>query len=90
MRTNNHFSLKQNSLTLEHLRDFIQCYNAKNIHDRKETYSEENKDGRWRKYSYDDIIKRDKTSLDIFWIKDTTLEEAENLPDPEIIAEEII
>jgi type I restriction enzyme M protein len=44
MRTNNHFSLKQNSLSIEHLRDFIKCYNSKNIHDRKETYSEENKD----------------------------------------------
>lgn len=90
MRTNNHFSLKQNSLTLEHLRDFIQCYNPKNIFERKESHSEENKDGRWRRYSYEEIIKRDKTSLDIFWIKDKTLEEAENLPDPEIIAEEIM
>lgn len=90
LRSNNHFSLKQNALTIEHLKEFKDCYNPKNINDRKETYSEENKDGRWRKYSYDEIIKRDKTNLDITWIKDKLLEESENLPDPEIIAEEIM
>ncbi|NDK09066.1 hypothetical protein EOM39_07560 [Candidatus Gracilibacteria bacterium] len=62
-----------------------------NVHDRKETYNKEtNPEGRWRKFTLDEIIKRDKTNLDIFWIKDKALEESENLPSPEIIAEEII
>ena len=53
--------------------DFIACYNPENRHERKETWSEENPDGRWRRFSVDDILKRDKTSLDIFWIKDKSL-----------------
>ncbi|GAB0174752.1 MAG: class I SAM-dependent DNA methyltransferase [Candidatus Altimarinota bacterium] len=90
LRTNIHFSLKQNPLKDSDLSEFIQCYNPENIADRKELYSTENPDGRWRKYSIEEIMKRDKTNLDIFWIKDKALEESENLPDPEIIAEEII
>ena len=49
-----------------------------------------NPDGRWRKYTYADIIARDKTSLDIFWLKDSSLTDLENLPDPDILANEII
>ena len=90
LRTNNHYSLKQNSLSLSDLQEFIECYQPQNRHNRTETYTSETKDGRWRKYSYDEIIKRDKTSLDIFWIKDKTLEEAENLPDPSVIAADIM
>jgi len=59
--------------------------------DRKETWHADiNPEGRWRKYSYDDIITRDKTSLDIFWLKDQSLADLENLPDPDVLAEEII
>ena len=90
LRTNIHFSLKQNPLKTSDLAEFIECYHPENIHDRKELYSPENQDGRWRKYSIEEIMKRDKTNLDIFWIKDKALEESENLPAPEIIAEEII
>jgi len=90
LRTNEHFSLKQNQLSHQHLEDFIQCYHAANLALRQATYSEDNKDGRWRKFLYEDIIKRDKTSLDIFWIKDRALEESQNLPSPDLIAEEII
>lgn len=91
LRTNNHFSLKQNSLDSLHLEEFKTCYNVTNVHDRKETYNKEtNPEWRWRKFTLDEIIKRDKTNLDIFWIKDKALEESENLPSPEIIAEEII
>ena len=46
--------------------------------------------GRWRAYDYDEIINRDKASLDIFWIKDESLEDSDNLPEPSIIATEII
>ena len=75
---------------MQHLEDFITFYNSENLDKRKETWSEENEEGRWRKYSYEDIIARDKTSLDIFWIKDKSLTDLDNLPDPDILANEII
>jgi type I restriction enzyme M protein len=57
----------------------------------KETYHEEtNPEGRWRKFTYEQIIERDKTSLDITWIKDKSLTDLDNLPDPDILATEII
>ena len=90
-RTNIHFTLKKNPLKLEDLTDFINCYNPENINKRKETYHPENNpEGRWRKFSYAEIIERDKTSLDITWIKDKSLTDLDNLPDPDVLAEEII
>lgn len=89
-RTNVHHTLKKNPLKLEDLRDFITCYNPQNRHKRKETYNEKNPDGRWRKFSYEEIVARDKTSLDITWIKDQSLADLDNLPDPEVIASEIV
>lgn len=90
-RTNIHHTLKKNPLKLDDLKDFITCYNAVNRHKRKETYnSESNPEGRWRKFTYDEIIARDKTSLDITWLKDKSLADLDNLPDPDVIAEEII
>jgi type I restriction enzyme M protein len=89
-RTNVHHTLKKNPLKLEDLKDFVTCYNPQNRHKRKETYSEKNPDGRWRKFSYDEIVARDKTSLDITWIKDQSLADLDNLPDPDVIASEIV
>lgn len=89
-RTNVHFTLKKNPMKYEDLQDFIRCYNPENRYERKETWSEDNPDGRWRKFTYDEIIARDKTSLDIFWIKDRSLADLENLPDPDTLALEII
>ncbi|MBD3795582.1 MAG: SAM-dependent DNA methyltransferase [Epsilonproteobacteria bacterium] len=89
-RTNIHFTLKKNPMKLEDLQDFIKCYNPTNRHNRVETYSEENPEGRWRKFKYEEIITRDKTSLDIFWLKDKSLADLDNLPDPDILANEII
>ena len=90
-RTNIHFTLKKNPLKLEDLRDFITCYNPNNRHKRKELYNAEtNPEGRWRKFSYDEIIARDKTSLDISWIKDKSLTDLDNLPDPDVLARDII
>lgn len=89
-RTNIHFTLKKNPMKLEDLQDFIKCYNPTNRHNRVETYSEENPEGRWRKFKYEDIITRDKTSLDIFWLKDKSLADLDNLPEPDILANEII
>lgn len=90
-RTNIHFTLKKNPMKLEDLKDFIDCYNPANRHKRKETYNAENNpEGRWRKFSYDEIISRDKTSLDITWIKDKSLADLDNLPDPDVLAGDII
>jgi type I restriction enzyme M protein len=89
-RTNVHFTLKKNPLKFEDLEDFIRWYNPENKHERKETWSEENPEGRWRKFTYDEIMARDKTSLDIFWLKDKSLVDLDNLPDPNILAGEII
>ena len=90
-RTNVHFTLKKNPLKLEDLHDFIDCYNPENIHKRKETYdAESNPEGRWRKFSLEDITARDKTSLDITWLKDDSLTDLNNLPDPDVLATEII
>lgn len=89
-RTNIHFTLKQHPMTDADLLDFIACYNPENRHERKETWSDENPDGRWRRFSVDEILKRDKTSLDIFWIKDKSLADLDNLPDPDVLADDII
>lgn len=89
-RTNIHFTLKQHPMIDADLEDFIKCYNPRNRHSRAETWSEENPEGRWRKFSVDKILERDKTSLDIFWIKDKSLADLDNLPSPDELAEGII
>ncbi len=68
-RTGIKHTLATNPIQHHHLDDFVKCYNSENRHNRQETYSPENPSGRWRKYSYNEIISRDKTSLDISWIK---------------------
>ena len=90
LRTNKHFTLKTNPLKRSDLEEFVKCYNPGNRNERVPTWTEENNDGRWRAYDYDDIVNRDKTNLDIFWLKDESLEDSENLPDPDILAREII
>ena len=90
-RTNIHHTLKKKPMHFEDLSDFINCYNPQNRHQRKATYDENDApEGRWRSYSYEEISTRDKTSLDIFWLKDKSLTELDNLPDPDDLAEEII
>lgn len=89
-RNNVHHTPKKNPMRFEHLQDFITCYHPQNRHKRKETWSPENENGRWRKFTYDEVIERDKTNLDIFWIKDKSLTDLENLPDPDVLANEII
>lgn len=89
-RTNMHFTLKQHPMTDADLLDFIVCYNPFNRHERQETWSAQNPDGRWRKFSVDEILQRDKTSLDIFWIKDKSLADLDSLPAPDELAVDII
>ena len=83
LRTNMHFTLKQNPLSFEDLKDFISCYNPENRHERKEAE-------RFKSFAYQELMQRDKVSLDIFWLKDESLEDTENLPEPDIIAREIM
>ena len=90
LRTNKHFTLKTNPLKRADLDEFVKCYNAKNRNERKPTWSEKNPDGRWRSYDYEELINRDKASLDLFWLKDDSLEDSENLPAPDILAQEIV
>lgn len=90
-RTNIHHTLKRKPLRLEDLADFIACYNPEKRHKRKETWhAEKNPNGRWRKYTYAELAARDKTSLDLFWLKDDSLADLDNLPEPTDLAEEII
>ena len=83
LRTNKHFTLKENPLKRSDLDDFVTCYNAKNRHERKESE-------RFQSFTYEQLVKRDKLNLDIFWLKDESLEDSANLPDPDVIAQEIV
>jgi len=83
LRTNTHLTLKENQLKRSNLDDFVACYHAENRHERKENE-------RFKCFPYDDLIKRDKVNLDIFWLKDESLEDSANLPSPDIIAAEIM
>jgi type I restriction enzyme M protein len=90
LRTNKHFTLKTNPLQRSDLDEFVACYNPANRQKRKATWSEKNPDGRWRMYAYDELVARDKASLDIFWLRDESLADSANLPPPEVIADEMI
>ena len=90
-RTNIHHTLKRKPLRFEDLADFIACYNPQNRHKRKETWHPEKyPEGRWRKFTHAELVARDKTSLDLFWLKDDSLADLDNLPEPAILADEII
>jgi type I restriction enzyme M protein len=82
LRTNIHFTLKENPLKRADLDDFVTCYHPENRHLRAESE-------RFKAFGYADLLKRDKVNLDIFWLKDDSLEESANLPAPEVIAREI-
>jgi type I restriction enzyme M protein len=82
-RTNQNFTLRTNPLKREDLDDFVSCYHAEDRHDRRETE-------RFHKFSYDELSKRDKTNLDIFWLRDESLESADNLPSPDVFAKSIL
>jgi len=82
LRTNKHFTLKTSQMRDSDLEDFVKCYNAENRFQRAETE-------RFKCYTYEEILQRDKLSLDIFWLKDESLEDSANLPSPEILAQEI-
>ena len=83
LRTNKHFTLKTRTLKQGDLQDFIQCYNPENRHERRETE-------RFKFFRYDELLARDKASLDIFWLKDDSLDNLDDLPPPEVLQQEII
>jgi len=82
-RTNQHFTLRTNPLKREDLDEFVRCYHPENRHER--TPGE-----RFKPFTYEELLKRDKVSLDIFWLKDDSLEDSANLPDPDVIASQIV
>jgi type I restriction enzyme M protein len=83
LRTNKHFTLKTRTLKLNDLQDFITCYNPENRHERVATK-------RFKFFSYEELIARDKASLDIFWLKDDSLDNLDDLPPPDVLQQEII
>jgi type I restriction enzyme M protein len=89
-RTNIHHTPKKDPLKFESLLDFVNSYNHSNRKKRKETWSEKNPTGRWRKFTYDEIIVRDKTNLDIFWLRDENLIDLDNLPEADDLINDII
>ncbi len=90
LRTNQHFTLKTRPLQHADLHEFVRLYRADNRLSRSDSFSEANPQGRWRSYTVDELLARDKASLDLFWLKDESLSGSDNLPAPEIIAAEII
>lgn len=83
LRTNQHFTLKTRPLKFDDLQDFITCYHPENRHQRQETE-------RFKYFSYDELIARDKASLDVFWLKDNSLDTLGDLPPPKVLQQEII
>lgn len=84
LRTNQHFTLKQNPLTRAALEDFVTCYAPGR--DRSARVETE----RFHAYGYDELVSRDKVNLDLTWLRDESLEDLDNLPAPEVIAREIV
>jgi type I restriction enzyme M protein len=83
LRTNKHFTLKERRLKDEDFADFLAAYNPANRHKRKQAE-------RFKRFTYDEILVRDKVNLDIFWLKDESVTDMENLPEPKVIAAEIL
>ena len=83
LRTNQHFTLKQNPLRYEHLQDFVEAYSAEDRRARSES-------DRFKRFTYDELLQRDKVSLDLVWLRDESLEDMENLPPPDVMAQEIV
>lgn len=89
-RTNVHHTLKQKPLTHAHLEDFVECYRPSNRHERKATWGEDTPDGRWRAFPREELLQRDKASLNLFWLKDTTMTDLDNLPELDVLMSEIM
>ena len=89
-RTNVHHTLKRKPMLSKDLEDFVVCYNPENRHEREASWSEETPDGRWRRFTREELLARDKASLDVFWLKDKAMADLDDLPEPDVLAEEIV
>lgn len=89
LRTNMHFTLKQQPIARSDFDEFVGCFKPGAIQKREPTWSEDNPEGRWRSFDYEELAKRDKLSLDLFWLKDESLADSESLPEPDVLAAEI-
>jgi len=99
LRTNKHFTLKENPLKRSDLDDFVACWFGENSDKKKASRHpfdsaqgrlNRKESERFKSFTYEELSKRDKLNLDIFWLKDESLEDSANLPDPDIIAAEIV
>ncbi len=82
-RTNQHFTQKTMPMKRGNLDDFVECYRPGNRSERMESE-------RFKSFTYEELMSRDKVNLDLVWLKDDSLEDAANLPAPEVIAREIM
>src|SRR5690606_21885782 len=89
LRTNKHFTLKTKRMTRADLDEFVACYRPGERNQRQATSSEATPEGRWRPYSYEEILARDKVSLDLFWLRDESLGDSASLHEPHLLAQEI-
>jgi type I restriction enzyme M protein len=90
LRTNQHFTLRTNPLQRADFDEFVACYRPERRHQREATWSAERPEGRWRCFRYDDLLQRDKLSLDITWLADESLDDGTALTDPDAILAEIL
>jgi type I restriction enzyme M protein len=90
LRTNKHFTLKQNPLSRGDLDEFVACYNPANRHQRAATWSDARPRWPLARLLLRGLIARDKANLDIFWLRDDSLEDSASLPDPDVLAAEIM
>ena len=91
LRTNKHFTLKTKAVcSAQTSMIFVDCFKAGRRHERENTWSEGDPKGRWRSFSYEELLEWDKLNLDIVWLRDESLEDSENLPEPEVLAAEIV
>jgi type I restriction enzyme M protein len=84
LRTNQHFTFKQNPLRRQHLQDFVDCYAP------GKPRGVRLGSDRFHSFDYDQLLARDKVKLDITWLRDESFEDLDHLPAPEIIAREIV
>jgi type I restriction enzyme M protein len=82
-RTNLHFTLKEHPFRREDLDDFVACFRPGERQRREESE-------RFHRFTYDELLQRDKVSLDVFWLRDESLDDGEHLPAPEVLAAEIV
>jgi len=90
LRTNMHFTLRTKRLESSDLEEFVECYNPEKRQSRRATWSSKNPSGRWRAYDYDELTRRDKCNLDIFWLKDESQDSTSSNVDPSELATEIV